>query len=420
MTLQGSDLSFLRGQDLNFVPRAFSASSQRNAAHRPNDTSSLQAQSGRQSMNQAEPEPQMLQVTSPMEQQRTVNTPPAGKGESSRRRWESLAEENVLLRNELENLRSQNQDVNDAMEKMLSDLIEAQLGLQEKEALVDRQKGVMKKQKTQLEQLQDNVSNLSAELKESRTRETMNVPPNPELEQAVGMMRTEIREKELQLKEKDQILREREIDWKVELHELKGKLTQQQMQHEKAVDELHELQATAISRDNGQLAAATSQAEAENARAEQYLHELQQLKTKHAQTLSQIESEKTKTQQAVQELHQLKTMQAEALSQVEAEKAKTQQYAQELQQLKATSAETATVKDNSQLLDQLKAAHATELAEIRRISDFFKNNSERLSRQMKDMMAENHILKESIKTKDCEAQEQASHIKAIELQIRGF
>jgi hypothetical protein len=99
--------------------------------------------------------------------------------------------------------RNQNQDVNDAMDKMLSDLIEARLGLQKKEALVDRQKGVMKKQKTRLEQLQHNVSNLSAELKGSRTRQTRNVPPNPELEQTVGMMRTEIREKELQLKEKD-------------------------------------------------------------------------------------------------------------------------------------------------------------------------------------------------------------------------
>ncbi len=89
------------------------------------------------------------------------------------------------------------------MDKMLSDLIEARLGLQKKEALVDRQKGVMKKQKTRLEQLQHNVSNLSAELKGSRTRQTRNVPPNPELEQTVGMMRTEIREKELQLKEKD-------------------------------------------------------------------------------------------------------------------------------------------------------------------------------------------------------------------------
>jgi hypothetical protein len=95
------------------------------------------------------------------------------------------------------------------------------------------------------------------------------------------------------------------MDWKVELHELKGKLTQQQMQPEKAVDELHKLQATVILQDNGQLAAATSQAEAENARAEQYLHELQQLETTHTQTLSQIESEKTKTQQVVQELHQL-------------------------------------------------------------------------------------------------------------------
>jgi chromosome segregation ATPase len=159
-------------------------------------------------MNQAELEPQMLQVASPMVEQRTVTTPPAVKGESSRRRWESLAEENVQLRNELEILRNQNEDVSDVMEKMLSDLVEAQSGLQEKEALVDRQKGVMEKQKTQLEQLQHNLSNLSAELEENRATQMMNVRPNPELEETVGMLKTEIKEQEIQLREKTQILRE--------------------------------------------------------------------------------------------------------------------------------------------------------------------------------------------------------------------
>jgi len=266
MTLRGFDRSFLRGQDPSSDPEA-SASSQRNATYLPNDSSSLQAQSGRQSMNQAELEPQLLQVASPMEGQRIVNTPPPGRGESSRRRWERLAEENVHLRNELEALRNQNEDERDAMEKMLSDLMEAQSGLQEKQALVDRQKGEMETQKTQLEQLQHNVCSLSAELEETRTTQTMNVRSNPELEQTVGMLRTEIREKEIQLREKDQILREREMDWKVELHELERKLTQQQMQHENAVNELHELQANAISQDNGQHAATTSRTEAEKARA---------------------------------------------------------------------------------------------------------------------------------------------------------
>jgi hypothetical protein len=49
------------------------------------------------------------------------------------------------------------------------------------------------------------------------------------------------------------------------------------MQHEKAANELHELHATAISQDNGLLAAATSQTKAENARAEQYFREKREL-----------------------------------------------------------------------------------------------------------------------------------------------
>ena len=79
--------------------------------------------------------------------------------------------------------------------------------------------------------------------------------------------------------------------------------------------------------------------------------------------------------------------------------------------------EAVKTEDNSRAINQLKASHAAELAELRRISNFFKNNSERLSKQTKEMMAENRILKESVQTKDGEAQEQASIVYALKLQL---
>ncbi|KAH0561972.1 hypothetical protein GP486_003323 [Trichoglossum hirsutum] len=327
-----SDQSLSRGQDQSFDPGVLSVNSQSNVVYRKNDALSLPTRS-RKSINQTELGPQMLKVASPMDKQQTFETPSTGEIESSRHRRENLAEENARLRLELEALWKQKEDVHDAMDKMLSDLIAAQSGLEEKEAAMNRQLGVVNEQNIQLERLRQTASSLSTELEEKRITRR-DIQQSSELEQAVSKLKTEIREKDIQLRERDHILREREVDWKVELHALNEKLSQQQRRCEDAVAELHELQA-----------ADTSQAKSEKAKALQYLQELQQLR-------ADISEKK--------------------------------------------------VEDNSQALDQLKASHAAELAELRRISNFFKNNSERLSKQIKEMMAENRVLKESIGAKDRE------------------
>lgn len=85
------------------------------------------------------------------------------------------------------------------------------------------------------------------------------------------------------------------------------------------------------------------------------------------------------------ELEQLKTTHVVTLSQVHDEKAKTLQYLHEVQQLRAETSEKEAIKteENCQALEQLKASHDAELVDLRRKSNFFKNNSDRLSKQTK-------------------------------------
>lgn len=294
MVTRGFNRSFSRGQEQNFDPGAFSINSQSNSAYRKNDASSLQTQTGR-SMHQTELEPRMRKAASQVEEQQTVNNPPADKVESSRRRTADLAEENARLRLEVETLRNEKEDACDAMGKMLSDLIVAQSGLQEKEAVMSRQQDVMNKQNSQLEHLRQNINRLSAELDERKITQ-MDFRQSSELEQTVSTLRIEIREKDINLREKDHILREREMDWKVELHTLKEEVAQQQQQKEKAVAELQKLQTMVNNQDQNRRAADITEAEAEKARAEQYLHELQQLNARH----------KAKVAQYLQELQQLR------------------------------------------------------------------------------------------------------------------
>jgi hypothetical protein len=325
-------------------------------------------------MSQEPEPPQTLSIASLAEEQTTLNTPSAGKGESSRRRLEILAEENAHLRLELETFRNRNGDARDAMDKMLSDLIVAQRNLREKDAAMDRQQGVVIEQKAQLEHLQGDVNRLSAELEESRNA-PRDVCQSTELEQTLRKLTMEIGEKDL-------ILGEREMDWKVQLHTLKVELAKQQMKGEKAVAELQELQTRAKDQDHSQQTTHLSQAGSQKAQAEQHLQELQQVKAAHKVALSQVDTEKARAQRYLEELELLGT--------------------------KDSREETVNGEDNSQVLEQLKASHTAELAELRRISNFFKNNSERLSKEAKKLMAENRALKESVQTSHSEVQEHAS------------
>jgi hypothetical protein len=73
--------------------------------------------------------------------------------------------------------------------------------------------------------------------------------------------------------------------------------------------------------------------------------------------------------------------------------------------------------DIKKVVEELQASHAAELRESRRLTDFFKSNSERVSREVRELRATTRTLMESVEAKDREIEDQLSHIYAIEAQV---
>ena len=73
--------------------------------------------------------------------------------------------------------------------------------------------------------------------------------------------------------------------------------------------------------------------------------------------------------------------------------------------------------DIRKVVEELQASHAAELEESRRLTHFFKSNSERVSREVRELRATTRTLMESVEAKDREIEDQLSHIYAIEAQI---
>jgi hypothetical protein len=72
------------------------------------------------------------------------------------------------------------------------------------------------------------------------------------------------------------------------------------------------------------------------------------------------------------------------------------------------------------MVEELQASHAAELDESRRLTNFFKSNSERVSRELRELRATNRGLMESVEAKDREIEDQLSHIYAVEAQMEEF
>ena len=57
---------------------------------------------------------------------------------------------------------------------------------------------------------------------------------------------------------------------------------------------------------------------------------------------------------------------------------------------------------------------------MERLMAFFKSNSERLSRESRELRSTNRTLMESVESKDRELEDQVSHIHAIETQLEEY
>jgi hypothetical protein len=252
-----------------------------------------------------------------MEKQQSLSSPPSAKGLRSRRVLESLVAENSRLRAELETIQSRQTDT---LDRMVTDLVKTKSELRAKDVRLSGQQDVIEKQSTEMEQLRCDVSNLSAELQETRLAQG-DTKESAESKQAIGQLTTELREKDLHLREKDQILREREF----ELRAMRGQLEQEQKQRGKDAIEMQEFQNIINGQDHTQRMRDDSQLEAERSRAESLQQEVQGLKRAHASALSQIETGNARVQQYLDELSQSKAIQHAAQSTLNTEKARSQQ-----------------------------------------------------------------------------------------------
>jgi DNA repair exonuclease SbcCD ATPase subunit len=354
-----------------------------------------------------------------MEKQQPLSSPPSAKGLRSRQVLESLQAENSRLRAELETIQSRQADT---LDRMVTDLVKAKLEIRDKDVRLSGQQGVIEKQSTEMEQLRRDVSNLSAELQDTRLAQGDTQEPAKSKE-AIGQLTTELREKDLHLREKDQILREREF----ELRAMRGQLEQEQKQRGKDEIEIQELQNIINGQDHTQRMRDDSQLETERSRAESLQQEVQDLKRAHASALSQIETGNARVQQYLDELSQSKATQDAAQSAIDAERTKSQQYLQEInqrdvtykllqsqiesgeaktqkltQELKTLQASfqraVAETRNKSQAQEQLKASHAKDLAEAHRLTKFFKDHSVTSSRKVKELEAETRRLIQSLQS----------------------
>jgi hypothetical protein len=433
MTIRDSERSSTQGQEQNSVLGAFHGSPQSSAAVvRERNAPRFQTQTGTTSVNQTESQDPALQmsrfaIASNEEKAQTTASP--AKLEHSRRKMDELADENARLRNELKALQNERATVPD-VDEMLSDLITTQKELEEKKdelmrkesellalrrevdrlsteldgktpqftkmenLFKQRYKMAMENKETELLDLQQKVNRLSAEL-EQKAAMPKNETEVLGLRQKVSQLTTDLGEKEEQLRHKDDALTKQEVNWKAKLqdtrerlevesrerHEsMRAKMAEQQKQREDAEGRLKELQAKQHSVDP--------------------LDENRRLAdSKEAATLAQVEVEKRKAEQYRQELRKLRTEHA-IMSQA--------------------AEDSSRMEIDSQALQQMQASHAAELEELRRMSNFFKNNSERLSKQIKEEMATSRRLQDSVQAKNREVEDQRSLIQAQRLQIEEF
>jgi len=360
---------------------------------------------------------QAVGATHQMEKQQSLSSPPSTKGLRSRRMLEDLAAENSRLRTEMETVQSRQADV---IDRMVTDLVKAKSELQAKDVRLSGQQGIIEKQNTELEQLRHDVSNISAELQNTRLAQS-HTQNSAELQQAIGQLKTEMREKDLHLREKDQNVREREY----ELRTMSSQLEQEKEQRRREAAEMQQLQNLINKQDHTQRTMDDSQLETERSRAEALQQQVRELKVAHASALSQIDIGNARVQQYLDQLSQSKSTQDATQSAIDAERAKSQQYFQEIDQrnivhrqqqsqiaaqeakiqeltqelnnLQASFQRTiAETRDISQAQAQREASHANELAEARRSAQFFKKNSEATTRKVKGLAAEIQSLRQPL------------------------
>ena len=155
------------------------------------------------------------------------------------------------------------------------------------------------------------------------------------------------------------------------------------------------------------------------------------IESKYSGSSSELREQTVRREQAEARLRELETRQstidrttdekvAAALAQAELQKSQSDAYLQQLRVLKDSNAalsqqvaESSGAQIDMGALDKLKL----ELTEARRLADFFKRNSEQTSKNSKEVASTNRALEEAVAAKTREVDEQNSLIQALKMQL---
>ncbi|MCJ1360026.1 MAG: kinetochore protein slk19 [Icmadophila ericetorum] len=393
----------------------------------------LQSDVGRNSIDQRESQASKMQILNPSNSENSKPSNEKSKHIVSNSRigalpqkTKKMADENSRLRIEIGNLVNERDTARDALEKMLSDLITAQSELEE-------QSGEMARKETTLLELQQKFDGLLAELEEIKCQSTNE--RSLFLEREKQAMAEEAEMQELQAKVSK--LSARAVEEKFTLKDengvldLKEKVENLTVALEKKDEQLREKDNMLKEQDRGWKATILdirARVEANyNEQAKGAQAAIRQLQKLHESAEERVQDMQI-AQSSLDESRRLVESQGTAaLLQIEGEKRKAEQYLQELQQLRASHAAMAQreaenrIKEvDFQTLQELTQSHAAETANLRQRLDFFKNNSERLSKENKTWIAEVRSLKETVDIKTREIEDQGSIIYALRAQTQEY
>lgn len=148
------------------------------------------------------------------------------------------------------------------------------------------------------------------------------------------------------------------------------------------------------------------------AKAEAYAHQLQS-------------QQDTLTAQTEQHLRAADSKATQAISLVDFHQSQADTYLRQLIELRESRSASAAAaeqefqksKFDAETIEKLKTAHTVDLDEARKLSQFFKMNSETAAKKHKEMTLETRRLQDSLHAKNREVEEQKGLIEALKLQM---
>jgi chromosome segregation ATPase len=343
-----------------------------------------------------------------------MRNPASAEAEDAKRMAEKLAVENESLRQSFNIAASERDDMQDAVDKILADLMETQQELEEiKEAKAESDAELMHtKQATrrQLEERENTLESLTAkvaafqvETKQGQSQSSLVGKENNNMDTDSDAWKLKRIQSELEvthaaLASNDKIISQlqtterecRDIQLKVE--RLEGLLRSK----DSTIVQLENIndKAKQVTKDLGMELDSRSQV------LSQLNTEVQQLRSSSALEISELRAELDLGNKIHSETRRVKDSQAIELSQLRSQLESRNQ-----------------VHVNPEA-DQLIASQTAELEQMRPMYSFFKKSSERLSKESKDMTSKIRALEDSLVSRDRQIAEQAQHIASLLAQVR--